>query len=170
MFGSGISGEGQEVPPAPNRAEDVPLLHVETAVQARNSAPTITLRSRFSPPEELCLFLTPHGEKVRTWLEKIEFLRQRTDSETVRSLHHWILHTHSGSPSDGCPAEGYAISSSHRGVKAAPGKSSSPAPCTFRGAFASRPFVAVDCGLLWCPPSSRANSSATKKGALHRRA
>jgi len=100
----------------------------------------------FSPLEELRLFLRRMAEKVRL-VEENEFLRQRTDSETA-------VHGIIGSSAK--IQEVLRIASRLKDTRTAvlisgesgTGKELIARAIHFRGAFANRPFVAVDCGSL----------------------
>jgi two-component system, NtrC family, response regulator AtoC len=119
---------------------------IETAVQAMKLGAYDYITKPFSPLEELRLFLRRMAEKVRL-VEENEFLRQRTDSETAV---HGII---------GASAkiqEVLRISSRLKDTRTAvlisgesgTGKELIARAIHFRGAFANRPFVAVDCGSL----------------------
>jgi two-component system, NtrC family, response regulator AtoC len=119
---------------------------IETAVQAMKLGAYDYITKPFSPLEELRLFLRRMAEKVRL-VEENEFLRQRTDSETAV---HGII---------GASAkiqEVLRVASRLKDTRTAvlisgesgTGKELIARAIHFRGAFANRPFVAVDCGSL----------------------
>src|ERR1700733_14491038 len=98
---------------------------------------------RSSPLEELRLFLRRMAEKVRL-VEENEFLRQRTDSETAvhgiigSSAHiQEVLRMVARLKDTRTPVLIYGESGT--------GKELVARAMHFRGAFAGRPFVAVDC-------------------------
>jgi DNA-binding NtrC family response regulator len=100
----------------------------------------------FSPLEELRLFLRRMAEKVRL-VEENEFLRQRTDSETA-------VHGIIGSSAK--IQEVLRVASRLKDTRTSvlisgesgTGKELIARAIHFRGVFANRPFVAVDCGSL----------------------
>jgi DNA-binding NtrC family response regulator len=100
----------------------------------------------FSPLEELRLFLRRMAEKVRL-VEENEFLRQRTDSETAvhgiigsSARIQEVLRMVARLKDTRTPVLIYGESGT--------GKELVARAMHFRGAFAGRPFVAVDCGSL----------------------
>jgi two-component system, NtrC family, response regulator AtoC len=119
---------------------------IETAVQAMRLGAYDYITKPFSPLDELRLFLRRMAEKVRL-VEENEFLRQRTDSETA-------VHGIIGSSAK--IQEVLRIASRLKDTRTSvlisgesgTGKELIARAIHFRGAFASRPFVAVDCGSL----------------------
>jgi len=119
---------------------------IETAVQAMRLGAYDYITKPFSPLEELRLFLRRMAEKVRL-VEENEFLRQRMDSETA-------VHGIVGSSAK--IQEVLRVASRLKDTRTAvlisgesgTGKELIARAIHFRGAFANRPFVAVDCGSL----------------------
>jgi two-component system, NtrC family, response regulator AtoC len=119
---------------------------IETAVQAMRLGAYDYITKPFSPLEELRLFLRRMAEKVRL-VEENEFLRQRMDSETA-------VHGIIGSSAK--IQEVMRVASRLKDTRTAvlisgesgTGKELVARAIHFRGAFANRPFVAVDCGSL----------------------
>ncbi len=119
---------------------------IETAVQSMKLGAYDYITKPFSPLEELRLFLRRMAEKVRL-VEENEFLRQRMDSETA-------VHGIVGSSAK--IQEVLRVASRLKDTRTAvlisgesgTGKELIARAIHFRGAFANRPFVAVDCGSL----------------------
>lgn len=119
---------------------------IETAVQAMRLGAYDYITKPFSPLDELRLFLRRMAEKVRL-VEENEFLRQRMDSETA-------VHGIIGSSAK--IQEVLRMASRLKDTRTAvlisgesgTGKELIARAIHFRGAFANRPFVAVDCGSL----------------------
>jgi two-component system, NtrC family, response regulator AtoC len=119
---------------------------IETAVQAMRLGAYDYITKPFSPLDELRLFLRRMAEKVRL-VEENEFLRQRMDSETA-------VHGIIGSSAK--IQEVLRVASRLKDTRTAvlisgesgTGKELIARAIHFRGAFANRPFVAVDCGSL----------------------
>ncbi len=119
---------------------------IETAVQAMKLGAYDYITKPFSPLEELRLFLRRMAEKVRL-VEENEFLRQRMDSETAvhgivgsSAKVQDVLRLVARLKDTRTPVLIYGESGT--------GKELVARAMHFRGAFANRPFVAVDCGSL----------------------
>jgi two-component system response regulator AtoC len=119
---------------------------IETAVQAMKLGAYDYITKPFSPLEELRLFLRRMAEKIRL-VEENEFLRQRMDSETAvhgivgsSAKVQEVLRVVSRLKDTRTPV----LISGESGT----GKELVARAIHFRGAFAGRPFVAVDCGSL----------------------
>ena len=119
---------------------------IETAVQAMKLGAYDYITKPFSPLEELRLFLRRMAEKVRL-VEENEFLRQRMDSETAvhgivgsSAKIQDVLRMVARLKDTRTPVLIYGESGT--------GKELVARAMHFRGAFGSRPFVAVDCGSL----------------------
>jgi two-component system, NtrC family, response regulator AtoC len=119
---------------------------IETAVQAMKLGAYDYITKPFSPLEELRLFLRRMADKVRL-VEENEFLRQRMDSETAvhgivgsSAKIQEVLRMVSRLKDTRTPVLIYGESGT--------GKELVARAIHFRGAFAGRPFVAVDCGSL----------------------
>ena len=119
---------------------------IETAVQAMKLGAYDYITKPFSPLEELRLFLRRMAEKIRL-VEENEFLRQRTDSETAvhgivgsSTRIQEVLRMIARLKDTRTPVLIYGESGT--------GKELVARAMHFRGAFAGRPFVAVDCGSL----------------------
>jgi two-component system, NtrC family, response regulator AtoC len=122
---------------------------IETAVQAMKLGAYDYITKPFSPLEELRLFLRRMAEKVFLvdYYEENEFLRKRMDSETA-------VHGIIGSSAK--IQEVLRVASRLKDTRTAvlisgesgTGKELIARAIHFRGAFANRPFVAVDCGSL----------------------
>jgi len=119
---------------------------IETAVQAMKLGAYDYITKPFSPLEELRLFLRRMAEKVRL-VEENEFLRQRMDSETAvhgivgsSAKIQEVLRMVARLKDTRTPVLIYGESGT--------GKELVARAMHFRGAFSTRPFVAVDCGSL----------------------
>ncbi|HEY3972102.1 MAG TPA: sigma-54 dependent transcriptional regulator [Candidatus Sulfotelmatobacter sp.] len=119
---------------------------IETAVQAMKLGAYDYITKPFSPLEELRLFLRRMAEKIRL-VEENEFLRQRMDSETAvhgiigsSAKIQDVLRMVARLKDTRTPVLIYGESGT--------GKELVARAMHFRGAFANRPFVAVDCGSL----------------------
>jgi two-component system, NtrC family, response regulator AtoC len=119
---------------------------IETAVQAMKLGAYDYITKPFSPLEELRLFLRRMAEKIRL-VEENEFLRQRVDSATAvhgiigsSAKIQEVLRMVSRLKDTRTPV----LISGESGT----GKELVARAIHFRGAFAGRAFVAVDCGSL----------------------
>jgi two-component system response regulator AtoC len=119
---------------------------IETAVQSMKLGAYDYITKPFFPLEDLRAFLRRMAEKVRL-VEENEFLRQRIDSETAV---HGIV---GSSPKiQEVLRVASRLKDSRTSVliygESGTGKELVARAVHFRGAFANRPFVAIDCGSL----------------------
>jgi two-component system response regulator AtoC len=119
---------------------------IETAVQAMKLGAYDYITKPFAPLEELRQFLRRMADKVRL-VEENEFLRQRMDSETAvhgivgsSARIQEVLRMVARLKDTRTPVLIYGESGT--------GKELVARAMHFRGAFGTRPFVAVDCGSL----------------------
>jgi two-component system, NtrC family, response regulator AtoC len=119
---------------------------IETAVQAMRLGAYDYITKPFSPLDELRLFLKRMAEKVQL-VDEVQFLKDRTDTEVEL---HGIVGT---SPSILAVLRVVSRLKDTRTPVLITGESGTGKELVaraihFRGSFANRPFVAVDCGAL----------------------